>query len=121
VFLILMDENMWPIFLIEIKDNSHLAVPSKCAAADRQMCSHYKDLLYDCPLPILYGLSTIGTKMCVDTSNTTAMCLHPPRVQRGTLTGDNSYNYLVDGWNVGILSAEEFAKMKEIVNFINSQ
>jgi hypothetical protein len=117
-----MDQNRQPVFLVEIKDDSHLASPSKRAAADQQMRSRYNDLLYDCPLPILYGLSAIGTKMRVYTGDTATMLLDPPKVA----TSPNpdrvlDRNYLADRWNVDILSAEGFAKMKEIVNFIKSQ
>ncbi|KAJ6558690.1 hypothetical protein B0H10DRAFT_2120619 [Mycena sp. CBHHK59/15] len=83
------------------------------------MRARYDDLLYDCPLPLLYGLSVIGTNMRVYIGDAATMTLNPPRVE----TSPNRVldrKYLEDAWNVDILSAEGFLKMKEIVNFIKT-
>ncbi|KAJ7456036.1 hypothetical protein B0H11DRAFT_231932 [Mycena galericulata] len=119
VFLIVMDQRRQPVLLIEVMDDSHLTTPGKRAAADHQMRAHYDDLLYQCPLPKLYGLSMIGTKMRVYTGDAAAMTLDPPRVPTSP---DRVLDrtYLEDAWNVDILSAEGFVKMKQIVNFIET-
>ncbi|KAJ7645019.1 hypothetical protein B0H17DRAFT_1022901 [Mycena rosella] len=65
VYLVVMDQRRQPVFLIEVKDDPHLTAPSKRAAADQQMRARYDDLLYNCPLPLLYGLSIMGTNMHV--------------------------------------------------------
>lgn len=119
VYLVVMDQRRQPVFLIEVKDDSHLTAPSNRAAADQQMRARYDDLLYDCPLPLLYGLSLIGTNMRVYIGDAATMTLNPPRVE----TSPNRVldrKYLEDAWNVYILSAEGFVKMKEIVNFIKT-
>ncbi|KAK6966726.1 hypothetical protein R3P38DRAFT_3091571 [Favolaschia claudopus] len=69
-----------PVFLIEVKDDSHLEAPSKRVAADLQMRARFDDLLYKCPLPILHGLSVMGTTMRVYSGDAKAMTLDPPRV-----------------------------------------
>ncbi|KAJ7786882.1 hypothetical protein B0H14DRAFT_2956313 [Mycena olivaceomarginata] len=50
-----------PVFLIEVKDNGHNLIPTKRKAADEQMHGRYDELLCDCPIPLLYGLSVLGT------------------------------------------------------------
>ncbi|KAF7372030.1 hypothetical protein MVEN_00061300 [Mycena venus] len=104
VYLVVMDQRRQPVF-------SH--------RADQQMRARYDDLLYNCPLPLLYGLSVIGTNMRVYIGDAATMTLNPPRVE----TSPNRVldrKYLEDAWNVDILSAEGFVKMKEIVNFIKT-
>ncbi|KAJ7668861.1 hypothetical protein B0H17DRAFT_1087583 [Mycena rosella] len=114
-----MDQRRQPVFLIEVKDDSPLTAPSKRAAADQQMRARYDGLLYNCPLPLLYGLSVMGTNMRVYIGDAVTMTLNPPRVE----TSPNCVldrKYLEDAWNVDILSALGFVKMKEIVNFIKT-
>jgi hypothetical protein len=119
VFLVVMDQRRRPVFLMEVKDDSHITAPSKRAAADQQMRARYDDLLYQCPLPKLYGLSVIGTKMRVYTGDAAVMTINPPRVPTSP---DRVLDrtYLEDAWNVDILSAEGFVKMKQIINFIKT-
>ncbi|KAJ7888526.1 hypothetical protein B0H13DRAFT_1705862 [Mycena leptocephala] len=119
VYLVVMNQRRQPVFLIEVQDDSHLAAPSKRAAADQRMRFRYDDLLYNCPIPILYGLSVIGTNMRVYTGDAATMTLNPPRVA----TSANRVldrKYLQDAWKIDILSDEGFAKMKEIVTFIKT-
>ena len=118
VFLV-MDLRRRPVFLIGVKDDSHPNAPSKRAAADRQMRARYDDLLYQCPLPKLYGVSVIGTKMRVYAGDAAAMTLDPPRVPTSPdrVLGRT---YLEDAWSVDILSAEGFVQMKQIVDFIKT-
>jgi hypothetical protein len=81
------------------------------------MRARYDDLLYNCPLPKLYGLSVMGTNMRLYTGDAQKMTLDPPRVP----TSPNHVldrTYLENAWNVDILSAEGFAKMKQIISYI---
>ncbi|KAJ6490658.1 hypothetical protein C8R47DRAFT_1014108 [Mycena vitilis] len=119
VLLVVMDQRRRPVLLIEVKDDSHLTVPSNRAAADQQMRARYDDLLYRCPLPKLYGLSMIGTKMRVYTGDAAVMTLHPPLV---STSPDRVLDrkHLEGAWNVDILSEEGFVGMKQIVNFIKT-
>ncbi|KAJ7471977.1 hypothetical protein FB451DRAFT_312077 [Mycena latifolia] len=117
VSLVVMNRHRQPVFLIQIQNDFNLASPSKRSVADQQMRSRYDDLLYNCPLPVLYGLSVMGTNMRVYTGDTAAMSLDPPRV---ATSPDRVLDrkHLEGAWNVDILSTEGFAKMKEIVHFI---
>ncbi|KAK6981425.1 hypothetical protein R3P38DRAFT_3114171 [Favolaschia claudopus] len=119
VYLVVMDKRRQPVFLIEVKDDSHLEAPSKRVAADLQMRARFDDLLYKCPLPILHGLSVMGTTMRVYSGDAKAMTLDPPRVPTSP---DHvlDRNHLEGAWNVDILSARGFAKMKEIVSYIKT-
>jgi len=76
-------------------------------------------MLEDCPLPRLWGLSLLGTKMRVYCGNKASFELHPgvePRPDRSkpVLPPD----FLAGEWNIDILSQEGFEKMKEVVNDI---
>ncbi|KAJ7181542.1 hypothetical protein C8R43DRAFT_1229395 [Mycena crocata] len=77
--------------------------------ADEAIRDRYSDYRQDCPLPVLYG----GWHSAID----------PPKVPEDR-PGDRysvvDSTYLKDAWDVDILSADGFARMKEIVTFIKS-
>ncbi|KAJ6524279.1 hypothetical protein DFH09DRAFT_1189771 [Mycena vulgaris] len=117
VYILVLDKNRFPVLIVEVEDDSHRAIPSTRDAADTKMRSRFDDLLYACPLPNLYGLSLLGTGMRVYTGDTVTMEVNPPSIERPAGRALDS-SFLVNQWDVDILSAEGFAKMKEIVGFI---
>ncbi|KAK6974966.1 hypothetical protein R3P38DRAFT_3128456 [Favolaschia claudopus] len=110
VYLIVFSvDKQKPVFLIEVKDDAHRLFPTKRKAADEQMRLRYDDLIHECPLPFLYGLSVLALR-CV-------RVLEPSLVEidrRYLLPED----YLQDQWDVDILSPQGFQEMKRIISFI---
>ncbi|KAF7340991.1 hypothetical protein MSAN_02084500 [Mycena sanguinolenta] len=117
VHVLVLDKNCLPVLLLVVKDDTHLHNPSKRGATDIQMRFQYDQLLHRCPLPTLYGLSLLGTKMRVYTGNTVSMKVNPPSVEQPARGAVDS-SFLADQWDLDILSHEGFLKMKEIVDFI---
>ncbi|KAJ7022904.1 hypothetical protein C8F04DRAFT_1136463 [Mycena alexandri] len=109
-----------PVFLVEVKDDAHNLIPTKRKAADEQMRERYDELLRDCPIPLLYGLSVLGTGMRVYCGNKARKAVTPPFVEtnRHFVLPDD---YLQDEWSVDILSPGGFSKMKQIVAYIKDE
>jgi hypothetical protein len=63
VQLVVFDADRRPVLFLDLKDDSHVGFPAKRKAADVQMRKRYNDLLYDCSIPKLHGLSVLGTHM----------------------------------------------------------
>ncbi|KAK7015230.1 hypothetical protein R3P38DRAFT_3400414 [Favolaschia claudopus] len=109
-----------PVFLIEVKDDEHNTIPTKRNAADEQMRGRYDELLRGCPIPLLYGLSVLGTCMRVYCGNKVHKTVMPSFVEtdpRFVLPDD----YLEGEWSVDILSPPGFSEMKRIVTFIKDE
>ncbi|KAJ7900976.1 hypothetical protein B0H14DRAFT_3422885 [Mycena olivaceomarginata] len=120
VYLVVRDAKQRPVFLLEVKDDTHREVPSLRHAADTQMRDRYNQLLYACPIPTLYGVSAMGTDIRVYTGDVLDEDVSPAVVPTSP-TRIVGREYLKNGWNLDLLSDEGFAKIKEIVNFIKQQ
>ncbi|KAH9957035.1 hypothetical protein BC827DRAFT_1228390 [Russula dissimulans] len=58
--------HQYPVLVIEIKPPQHLSFCSTREKADRQIRNRLVDLwkVWHTPLPILYGISAVGTRLC---------------------------------------------------------
>ena len=62
IFLVQHRESV--VFFVDIKAAGHIDKSTPRAAADKQMRERADDLRDDVEIPILYGVSAIGTKLC---------------------------------------------------------
>jgi hypothetical protein len=53
----------------EINDNKWATKATMCCRADTQICQWYKQLLFNCLIPHLYGLSILGTSLHIYCGN----------------------------------------------------
>jgi len=53
-----------PVFVLELKPPQDLRYDSTRGDADEQIRRRLHDLRTECPLPILYGVSAMGTRLC---------------------------------------------------------
>ncbi|KAJ6622944.1 hypothetical protein B0H10DRAFT_1755918, partial [Mycena sp. CBHHK59/15] len=114
IYIVVHDEKQRPVFLLEVKEDTYRDIPSGRQAADSQMRGRYNNLLYTCPIPILYGLNALGTDIRTyvgDVSNGDVM---PPLVYTNPARVV-ARDYLKNEWDLDILSDEGFNKTKEIV------
>ena len=118
VWLLVLDEDLKPVLLVEVKDDSWLSRPATRERADAQMRERYEDVLADCPLTELYGISFIGTKMRVYTGDVAMQEITPPHTPRPDANRTLPKGHLEGEWALDIFSPEGFAKMQEIVRFI---
>ncbi|KAI5797939.1 hypothetical protein DFH27DRAFT_625003, partial [Peziza echinospora] len=67
VFIVRHNEHA--VFFLEIKPSGHIQHNPSRAAADRQMREWFRILFDDVEIPILCGVSAIGTIFCIYTWN----------------------------------------------------
>ncbi|KAJ7072846.1 hypothetical protein C8F01DRAFT_1243870 [Mycena amicta] len=68
VYLVVFDDvrpEQCPVLLIQVNDDEHKLSLTERQAADKKMWKRYNDLLRECTIPSLYGLSVQGTRMRV--------------------------------------------------------
>ena len=65
VFMVVLNQEQKPVIIVEIKDDKWVNKPDKCLRADTQMCQWFNQILLDCTIPRLYGLSLLGTSLGV--------------------------------------------------------
>jgi len=121
VWLLVFDEDFKPVLLVEVKDDSWLSRPATRERADAQMRARYEDILADCPLTKLYGISFIGTRMRVYTGDVATEQLSPSQTPRPDPNRTLPKEHLAGEWALDIFSPEGFAKMQEIVRFIRRE
>lgn len=114
---VVIDHDFQPVFFVDIRDGVDADSAVKRLAADKQMRAGYDLLLADCPLPRLWGLSLLGTSMRVYYGDKDIGVVNPP------FQTDRSYESVlpsdfIDDWKLNILSAEGFAQVKKIVEYI---
>ena len=118
VWLLVFDEDLKPVLLVEVKDDNWLSGPASLEGADAHMRARYEDVLVDCPLTKLYGISFIGTRMRVYTGDVATGELTPPPSPRPDANRMLPMDHLAGEWKLDIFSPNGFAKMQEIVRFI---
>lgn len=62
-FMVVLSQEQKPVLIADIKDDRWVNVPEKRQRADTQMRQHYDQMLPNCPIPCLYGLSLLGTSL----------------------------------------------------------
>lgn len=72
-----------PSIFVEIKAAGHSHNKSCRAAADEQMRERFKDLGNRVEIPILYGVSALGTKLCFYKFTKATAQLEPRRIFDG--------------------------------------
>ena len=113
VWLLVFDEDLRPVLLVEVKDDSWLSRPATRERADAHMRERYEDVLVDCPLTKLYGISFIGTKMRVYTGDVATEEITPPHTPRPDANRTLPKDHLEGEWALDIFSPEGFAKCKK--------
>ena len=111
VFLVQQGES--PVFFVEMKAADHIHSRACRAAAHKQMWERVVELCEAVEIPILYGVSAIGTKLCFYKYTKDTQAVEPSR-------GANSDEFLVDiapkdRWDVDLLTAEGERQVRDIV------
>ena len=65
VFMVVLNQEQKPVLIADIKDDRWANEPDKRQRADAQMRQLYDQMLRNCPIPRLYGLSLLGTSLRV--------------------------------------------------------
>jgi hypothetical protein len=125
LFMAVLNQEQKPVLIAEIMFDSWVNSPHYRQRADTQMRHWFDQMLQNCPLPRLYGLSLLGTSLrvyCADKATglvTPQFVGHPDPVQ--ILPRNLPSNFLEGQWDVDILSPEGLKKMQEIVTYIKAE
>ncbi|KAG8937974.1 hypothetical protein FRC00_007021 [Tulasnella sp. 408] len=118
-FLITIDVYLGtkPVLVVELKKPSNLHYVSKREDADIQLRRRMRDLVRDCPIPTLYGVSAFGTCLCFYSLSTIpGSPIQPPPIPR-----DPEYVNDVapeERWNEDVLEAGGETRLRQIVQEI---
>jgi hypothetical protein len=110
-----------PVFVVEVKGPSALVYPSTREEADVQMRGRLRDLVGQCPLSNLRGVSAIGTKLCFYTARQTGnnLTVEPQRIPADPqLTTDTAPQ---SRWDVDVLEEDGFIRLTEVVSMIKKE
>ncbi|KIJ53221.1 hypothetical protein M422DRAFT_25682 [Sphaerobolus stellatus SS14] len=107
-----------PVFFIEIKPPADHARRSSRAAADGQMRTCFFDLVDAVQLPVLYGVSALGTRLCFYSYQSNDDALSPIRIDAKPLLMKDVTP--ADWWNIDLLSDEGVIKLTEVVNDVKA-
>jgi hypothetical protein len=116
VIFLVFNSNDKPVLLVEVKDDSWAQKAELRYRADKQMRDRYALMLDECPLPRLWGISTLGTSMRVYCGDSASYMIDPAPVPRPEpSTRVLLPSFLAGEWYLDIISQEGFVKMKEVV------
>ncbi|KAF9450699.1 hypothetical protein P691DRAFT_664751 [Macrolepiota fuliginosa MF-IS2] len=133
----LVDTKGKPVIIVEVGDGSwaekaelRCRADKKCRIGSPRTCSNFPMLrffcelrfslmLEECPIPHLWGLSLLGTKMRVYCGDKASYVVAPEAVARPEPSKCLlPPGFLVGRWDLDILSREGFEKVKEVVGDI---
>jgi hypothetical protein len=121
VFLVVLNQDQKPVLIAKIKDDKWANEPHKRLRADTQIRQWYDQVLPNCAIPRLYGLSLLGTSLRVYCGDKVTGEVTPHFVGRPNLDRILPPDFLEGQWDLDILSPDGFKKMQEIVAYIKAE
>ena len=121
VFMVVLNQDQKPVLIAEIKDNRYTNTADKRRRADARIRQLYDQMLFNCPIPRLYGLSLLGTSLRVYCGDTVTGEVTPKFVGCPDARRVLPANFLEGEWDLDILSLDGFTKMQEIVVYIKAE
>lgn len=111
--IFLIQQGQHPVFFLEIKAAEHLRNKYTRAAADKQMRERFEDLGDHVEIPILYGVSAMGTKLCFYKYTKDTGQLEPELIPGHIkIVVDTAPR---DRWDFDMLTDEGERKLREVV------
>jgi len=107
-----------PVFFLEVKPPAYYAHRSCRAVADEQMRAQFLELADAVKLPVLHGVSALGTRLCFYSFQSDTNMLTPPRVLKDL--GSMKDVAPPTRWDVDLLSEEGEAKMRQVVDEVKA-
>ncbi|KAF9233429.1 hypothetical protein BU15DRAFT_80135 [Melanogaster broomeanus] len=121
VIMVVLNREQKPVLILEIKDDRWAKEPDKRQRADTQMRQHYDQMLFNCPISRLYGLSLLGTSLRVYCGDKITGKVTPDFVGRPNASRVLPPDFLGGEWDLDILSPDGLKKMQEIVAYIKAE
>jgi hypothetical protein len=118
VFMVVLNQEQKPVLIADIKDDRWADEPDKRQRADTQMRQRYDQMLPNCAIPRLYGLSLLGTSLRVYCGDKATGEITPHFIGRPSANRILPPDFLEGEWGLDILSLDGLEKMQEIVEYI---
>ncbi|KXN91789.1 hypothetical protein AN958_12064 [Leucoagaricus sp. SymC.cos] len=110
-----------PLFFISAKNNYWADSAELRFRADQEIRKRLSKSLKDCPLPFLWGISFLGSRMHVYCADTATSTVNPPPEPPSGSSTNLPPDFLAVEWDVDVLSEDGFKTMKEIMGSISTQ
>jgi hypothetical protein len=117
VFMVVLNQEQKPVLIADIKDDRWADEPDKRQRADTQMRQRYDQMLPNCAIPRLYGLSLLGTSLRVYCGDKATGEITPHFIGRPSANRILPPDFLEGEWGLDILSLDGLKKMQEIVEY----
>jgi len=101
-----------PVFLVKVKAARQIHDESCRASADRELREMFAELYNNLKIPILHGVSAIGTKLCFYKYSKRMQQIEPGRVPYYMFTAPR------DRWNLDLLTPEGEQRLRDVVGHI---
>lgn len=114
--IFLVQQQLQPVFFVEVKPAGHIQYISSRTSADKQMRESFEDLGERVKIPILHGVSAIGNKLCFYKYTKVTRVLEPALIP-GSIT------MLIDTapsnrWDVDLLTPQGEQRLREVVGYV---
>ncbi|RPB00819.1 hypothetical protein L873DRAFT_1678987 [Choiromyces venosus 120613-1] len=111
--IFLVQQQKHPVFFIKIKPAGHINNTAPRALTDKQMRERFEDLGDRVEIPILHGVSAIGTKFCFYKYTKATRALEPGRIPGSSRMVVDAAS--INRWNVDILTPQGEQRLREVV------
>ena len=110
--IFLIQRRKHPVFFVEVKAAGHIHNDFSRAAVDQQMRERVYALRNDIEIPILYGVSAIGTKLCFYKYTKDQLLEPAPIPAHPAMMVDTAPR---ERWDVDLLTDEGERKFRDVI------
>lgn len=121
ISLVIFNQDQKPVLFAMIQDDGWARTPHMRQKADTLMRQRYEQMLYDCPIPHLYGLCLLGTSLRVYCGDKDTGKITPRFVGRSNRKFTLPLDFLEGEWDLDFLSPDGLKKMQEIAAYIKTE
>jgi len=116
IFTVMHHEH--PVFFVEVKPSGHIDNMSPRRSADKQMRNRFVDFADRVEVPILYGMSALGSNVCYYTYDERTRRILPEVVKDvPNLVIDTAP---ADHWSLDIMTPDGEEKLRQVVNHVKA-
>jgi len=105
-----------PVLILQVKPPQHLSFNSTRKKADRQIRDRLVDLAEHTPLPILYGISAVGTRLCFYEFEKASRRMTPRFIPSDIETATDVAP--VERWDCDVLEADGEQRLRALATHI---
>ena len=103
------------VMIVEVKDRSSASSADGRRSADEQMRHRFDVLMGESTTPRVYGISALGTRICIYELDGTTGVVSPPLIGRPSMDRALPRDFLAGRWDTDVLSRESFDALKRVM------